>query len=222
MSLQKNSGPHAEDPAATRSTLIHRLQDWGDHGSWQEFFDTYWKLIYSVALKAGLPDVEAQDVVQETVIAVAKQVRTGGYDRRKGSFKQWLCLITRRRIIDRLRERTDPKLRHHSKHSDPARTDTVARIADPASLDLNSVWEEEWEKNLMEAAIGLVRQQVSPKHFQIFDLSALRNLPVSEVARLLKVSVAQVYLVRHRIKGLVKKAVKRIEARGERIEYQNG
>jgi len=32
----------------------------------------YWQLIYEVALKRGLSDVEAQEVVQEMVISVAK------------------------------------------------------------------------------------------------------------------------------------------------------
>jgi len=101
----------AEDPAATRSSLVKRLRNWEDHGSWQDFFDIYWKLIYAIAIKAGLSEAEARDVVQETVVAVAKQMRDGGYDRTKSSFKNWLCLITRRRIIDHFRKRTDPKLR---------------------------------------------------------------------------------------------------------------
>ena len=56
---------------ATRRSLVERLADWGDQRRWQEFFDTYWKLIYSAARQAGLTDTEAQEVVQETVITVA-------------------------------------------------------------------------------------------------------------------------------------------------------
>ena len=53
---------------AAFSTLLSRLKNADDHAGWQEFFDTYWKLIYGVARKAGLNDAEAQDAVQETVI----------------------------------------------------------------------------------------------------------------------------------------------------------
>lgn len=206
-----------EDPAATRSSLIGRLRDWGNHGSWQEFFDTYWKLIYSVAIKAGLSESEARDVVQETVIAVAKQVREGGYDKTRSSFRNWLCLITRRRIIDHLRQRTDPKLQHVPGSTDSSRTDTVARVPDPSSLAPDKVWEEEWRKNLLEVAIERVRQQVAPRHFQIFDLSVLRGLPVAEVSHLLKINAARVYLTRHRVSVLVKKEVRRLEARAEEL-----
>ena len=210
------------DPAATRSSLINRLRDWGDHGGWQDFFDTYWKLIYAVALKAGLSDAEARDVVQETVVAVAKQMRADGYDRTKSSFKNWLCLITRRRIIDHFRKRTDPKLRSEPRSEDePTGTDSLACVPDPASLELDSVWEEEWQKNLLDAAIERVKQQVAPRQFQIFDLSVLRELPVAEVTTLLKVNAAQVYLARHRVGALIKKEAKRLEAQAEKAAIKS-
>jgi RNA polymerase sigma-70 factor (ECF subfamily) len=206
----------SKDPAATRSSLVKRLRNWSDHGSWQDFFDTYWKLIYAVAIKAGLSEAEARDVVQETVLAVAKQMRENGYDRAKSSFKNWLCLITRRRIIDHFRKRTDPKLRPTPQSSDETnRTDTIARVPDPASLKLDSVWEEEWQKNLLDAAIERVKQQVTPRQFQVFDLSVLRELPVAEVKTILKVNAAQIYLARHRVGVLIKKEAKRLEAQAE-------
>ena len=49
----------------TRASLLGRLKDWGDQSSWQEFFDAYSRLIYNVAVKSGLSDAEAQEVVQE-------------------------------------------------------------------------------------------------------------------------------------------------------------
>lgn len=207
----------AEDPAATRSSLVKRLRNWEDHGSWQDFFDTYWKLIYAVAIKAGLSEAEARDVVQETVLAVAKQMRENGYDRTKSSFKNWLCLITRRRIIDHFRKRTDPKVRASPGARDgTSRTDTVNRVPDPASLDLHSVWEEEWQKNLFDTAIERVKQQVAPRQFQIFDLAVLRELPVAEVTSLLKVNAAQVYLTRYRVGALIKKEVNQ---RARRVSF---
>ena len=63
------------DSIPTRHSLLNRLKDWRDEASWREFFELYWELIYNVARKAGLNDAEAQKVVQETVIAVAKKHR---------------------------------------------------------------------------------------------------------------------------------------------------
>ncbi len=221
MSVRKSEVcvPGAEDPNATRSSLVNRLRDWDDQTGWQEFFDRYWKLIYAVAIKTGLSDAEAQDVVQETVVAVAKQMREGGYDRTKSSFKNWLCLITRRRIIDHFRRRTKFAKRPLASE-DTSRTDTIARVPDPANLELGAVWDEEWRKNLVDAAIERVKEKVSSKQFQIFDLAVLKDIPVREVTKLLKVNTAQVYLARHRISALVKKEVARLEAQAEKAEVK--
>ena len=80
----------------TRQSLLGRLKDWDDDQSWRDFFDTYWRIIYSSARKAGLSDTEAQDVVQETVISVAKKMKEFKYDPALGSFKGWLKQLTRR------------------------------------------------------------------------------------------------------------------------------
>jgi hypothetical protein len=42
----------------TRQSLLSRLKDWNDKESWEAFFDTYWKLIYNAAIKAGLTDAD--------------------------------------------------------------------------------------------------------------------------------------------------------------------
>ena len=64
----------SEDLIPTRRTLLSRLKDWNDQENWRVFFDTYWRLIYSTAIKGGLTDAEAQDAVQETVISVMKSL----------------------------------------------------------------------------------------------------------------------------------------------------
>src|SRR5438552_1199479 len=79
----------------TRATLIHRLKNWQDQASWQDFFDTYWRLIFTVAIQAGLTEVEAQDVVQETMVSVARHMPSFKYNCVQGSFKCWLLNMTR-------------------------------------------------------------------------------------------------------------------------------
>src|SRR5690349_790019 len=89
----------------TRGTLLSRIRNWEDRASWQDFFNTYWKLIYNVALKAGLPHNDAEEIVQETVVSVAKAIADFKYQPARCSFKSWLMLLIRRRISDHLRRR---------------------------------------------------------------------------------------------------------------------
>ena len=95
----------------TRWTLIERLKNWDDQESWRQFFETYWKLIYGVAIKSGLTHPESQDVVQETVMSVCKSMRNFKADPAHGSFKAWLLNLTRWRITDQFRE-APPNRKH--------------------------------------------------------------------------------------------------------------
>ena len=106
-----------DDFIPTRRSLLNRIKNWEDQESWKQFFDTYGRLIYSVAVKAGLTDAEAQDVVQETILIVAKKIPEFKYDPAVGSFKSWLRLITRRRIEKQLKKRMPSKAEQTSNWS---------------------------------------------------------------------------------------------------------
>src|SRR6266446_10049900 len=150
---------------ATRRSLVERLADWSDRIRWQEFFDTYSKLIYSAARQSGLTDAEAQEVVQETVITVAKNIGKLKYDPAIGSFKGWLLQITRWRIADQFRKR-EPGNARCATLSDDRATATIERGPDSHGLDLDAVWETEWKENLFEAAIVRVKKQKEKKKIQ--------------------------------------------------------
>lgn len=197
----------------TRQSLLSRLKDWNDQEGWKVFFDTYWKLIYNAAIKAGLSDAEAQDVVQETILSVLKSISNSEYDAEKGSFKNWLLRLTSWRITDQLRKRQRGIESRKREPGTSTGTATVERMPDPAGLKLEATWDDEWEKNLLEAAIERVKKKVDPKHYQIFDLYAMKGWPVSKVARTLKVNSGKVYLIKHRIGRLIKKESAHLRAK---------
>ncbi len=216
-----NSGPATSPQGAqwapTRRSLLERLRNWEDQEGWREFFNIYWKLIYGVAIKAGLTDQEAEDVVQETVLSVAKKMDEFRYDPAVCSFKGWLLYVTRLRILDQFRRRS-PKLPQRVKSRTPTgNTSTLGRVPDPGALQLDVIWDEEWEKNLVDAAMERVKLKIKPDHYQIFYLSAVKGLEAGRVARMLKIRTAQVYLVRHRVGRLVKREIEELKAREEGI-----
>lgn len=197
---------------ATRASLLGRLKNLEDQGSWQEFFDTYWRLIYRVALKAGLTDAEAQDVVQETLITTAKHLPGFHYDRKICTFKTWLLRLARWRIIDQLRKRLPASQPVEAAVEDDATaTALLDRLTGGVAPDLEQIWAEEWEKLVLAAAIDRAKQQVRPEQFQIFDLYALKGMSPRQVARLLGVSVARVYLAKHRVARVVRAEALRLE-----------
>src|SRR5882724_3887625 len=138
------------DLLATRWSLLARLKDWQDAQSWRQFFDTYWKLIYSVAIQAGLSDAEAQDVVQDALLSVAKKIGEFKCDPAAGSFKVWLLKLTRWRILNQLKKRMPDRAEGamgpvgavtevragRRAHDDSTRTATIERVPAPERLDL--------------------------------------------------------------------------------------
>ena len=196
---------------ATRRSLVERLADWRDQKNWHEFFETYWKLIYSVATKAGLTDAEAQDVVQETIITVAKSIDGLKYDRAQGSFKGWLLHITRWRIADRFRRREPfyEEVRPNERDSD--QTSAFERIPDPAGNPLEAWWDQEWEKTLTKAALDRTKRLVEAKQYQVFELYTIREWPVRKIAEVMRINQILVRVTTHRVSRVLKKQYKELQ-----------
>ncbi|MHC1764693.1 MAG: RNA polymerase sigma factor [Verrucomicrobiia bacterium] len=204
------------DGLATRSSLVVRLKSWNDHKGWTTFFDTYWKLLYCVAVKAGLSDAEARDVVQETMIAVARNMQKGHFEHRHGSFRSWLLKILHRRVIDQFRKRHPRAECLTFGQEGSSRTPLVERMPAPSD-GLKEIWDEEWPRNLSDAALQRVKERVAARQYQLFDLYAVKGRPAREVARLLRVNVAQVYLAKYRVTALVKKEIRNLETEANQL-----
>jgi RNA polymerase sigma-70 factor (ECF subfamily) len=207
------------DSLPTRHSLLNRLKDWGDRTSWQEFFDIYWRLIYNVARQAGLTEAEAQDVVQETVLGVAKKIGEFEADPARGSFKAWLLQQTRWRIADQFRRRdraaqapsTAAAGSPVEAYSEATGTATVDRVPDPAGADLDRVWDDEWREHVSRTSLERLKARVSAKQYQMFDLHVLQGLSVTETARSLGVGVASVYMAKYRLSRLLQRETAKLD-----------
>jgi RNA polymerase sigma-70 factor (ECF subfamily) len=203
------SGMHeptlSDHTLATRASLLGRLKNWDDAKSWEDFTQTYSRLIRAVAIKAGLTESEAKDVEQETLLCVAKTIHEFESNPGRGSFKSWLLNLTRWRITDQFRRRCPAAASMPHSDGTATGTSTVERVVGPDNLDAE--WEVEWKRNIVETALSRVGRKVKPKHLQVFDLYAMRHWPAGKVARELGVTRVQVYLVNHRLTKMMKREV---------------
>lgn len=207
--------PGTDSLLPTRQSLLSRLRDWQDQTGWREFFDTYWRLIYNVARKAGLADADAQEVVQNTFIYLARRMPNFQYDRTRGSFKSWLRVVTRSRIAAHWRKsKAGPAMIREPLPDDDGGLD-LEQIPDPAADVLDEVWRQEWEQHVVNTAFRRLRSKVSAQQLLIFRLAAVGGLPLTQVARKLGVNLAQVYLARHRVGKRFQAEVLRLRQEGE-------
>jgi RNA polymerase sigma-70 factor (ECF subfamily) len=210
----------------TRPSLLNRLKTGGDSDSWEQFYLVYGKIVRDFAMQAGLSITEADDVVQETAIAMARHLPEFRYDPKVCRFKTWLLNQASWRIKHRFKNRqkegawlttpSAPLLPSSAPHgADPDRTATSNRAPDTAATDLDTVFETQWRKNLFTAALEQVKEKFSLKQFQIFDLLVVQEWPAAKVARSFGVTLANVYVTRHRISAAIKREIKRLEHRLE-------
>jgi RNA polymerase sigma factor (sigma-70 family) len=203
--------PPADKFIPTRESLLRRLKDWDDQTAWRSFFDAYWRLLYSVACKAGLGDADAQDVVQDTMVSVAKQMPGFRYDPAIGSFKSWLMQIARRRISDKFRKKQCQIAGRRFPREERLGTTLMEQHPDPAGVNLEHIWDEEWRKNLFEAAVERVKGRADSLQFQLFQLHVLKQVEARSVAKRLGVNVAEVYYAKYKISAQVRKEIRLLE-----------
>jgi len=199
-----------QDWLPTRQTLLSRLKNWEDADSWREFFDTYSKLIYSVARRSGLTDAEAQEVVQETMVTVANKMPDFKYDPGKGSFKGWLKNTTRWKVQDQFRRH-----QRQARWVESSPTSTEAHhpaVPESDPMGFESVWTKEWEDHLMKTAVTAVKQSVTPQAFQVFDLCTLKGWPPTRVARALNLFRPQVYYLNRKVSKLLQSELNRLQS----------
>lgn len=191
----------------TRSSLLSRLKTWEDAQSWSEFFNTYGKSIQNLARKCHLTPGETEEVVQETMLAVAKQMPGFQYDRSVGSFKNWLYSISKGAISRQFTRRA----RGFNGSSDVESDRQLIENLPDTGMSFEKQWEDDWRRNLLVLAMDRVQRKVKPKHYQIFDLYVTQHIPMSSVRRLLNVSSAQIYIAKFRVTALIKKEIEGLD-----------
>src|SRR5215471_3755047 len=92
----------------------------------------------------------ANEVVQETAIALSRHLPEFRYDPKVCRFKTWLLNQSSWRIKDQLKKRKRNEIfaREAPPKDDSTRTETILRVADPAPVDLEALFETQWRKNL--------------------------------------------------------------------------
>ncbi len=200
-----------EETLRTSWTLVARLKNADDDESWQRFYDIYRGVIHGVAMKAGLREDEADDVVQETLRSVIKGIRDFEADPAHGKFRAWLLNNARWRISDQFRKRPPAAVGNHALPDATATTPAAERVPDPRAVDLEGLCDAEWEARLREQALKELQLEVKAGQYQIFHLLVVEQKSIEEVAAMVGRSRAQIYLIKHRVAAALKRIVKRLQ-----------
>ena len=162
---------NSDDPLPTRASLLLALKDAGNHAGWEEFHRTYRSLLVGVARRAGLNEHEAEEAVQNTLVAVGKKMPEFQYDPAKDSFKGWLLQLARWKIADQFRQRAGEARRAHPSAEDVTAVTAGGSFSRSAgqcpddSAGFDAAWESEWQQLRLREALARVKRQVNPEHY---------------------------------------------------------
>ena len=157
-------------------------------------------MLTRLASRWGLQEADAKEVVQETLLGVAKSIERfqpdGG-----GSFRRWLATITRNKMADLLASRS-------FKERASGNSDVQYWLNQQASEDSQaSVWDFNQRRQVFAFAAQKVRGQVNEQTWQAFHRTAVLNEDVKQVAIDLQMREGMVYVARSRVMSRLRKTV---------------
>lgn len=192
----------------TRNSLIMRLHDRRDIAAWDQFVAIYGPLILRLARSKGFQDSDAQDIVQEVMLAISKAIHRWEPSSTKGRFRDWLFRIARNMMINFLTRRKHQSLGTGQSFSELLQLHPVA--IEPDS-EVTREFDLEYRRELFWLAADKVRGNVRPSTWEAFRLTAIEEMSVASAARQLGMKDGAVLVARCRVLARLRNAVAELE-----------
>src|SRR5262245_52705811 len=189
----------------TRVTLLTRLrQDPTDQAAWDVFVERYGRHIYRWCRQWQLQDADAEDVTQDILVKLARKLRDFAYDPSR-SFRGWLKTLAHHAW----RDFVDSPRRARAAAGDNQVRVLLQTLE--AREDLVQKLQEAFDHELLEEAAARVRLRVAPHTWEAFRLAALEGLPVAEVAAVVQMQVAMVYVAKNKVQKMLQEEIRKLE-----------
>jgi RNA polymerase sigma-70 factor (ECF subfamily) len=188
----------------TSATLLARLRQVpADQAAWAQFTERYGRKIYAWCRQWNLQEADAEDVTQNVLLKLAEKMQGFEYDRGR-SFRAWLKTVTRHTWSDYWAGRKADAAAGGSQAVEMLRTVE-------AREDLVRRLDEEFDRELLDEAAARVRQRVTPRTWQAFELTAVQGRTGAEAAAALGMKVATVFVARSKVQKMLQEEVRKLE-----------
>jgi RNA polymerase sigma-70 factor (ECF subfamily) len=179
------SSPH------TSHSLLERARDSADAASWRKLIDLYTPLIRRSVRPSVAQPADADDVVQDVLAALARELPRFAHSGRPGAFRAWLRALT----VNRLREHW--RTRRPAVGGDEI-LDRLNQLEDPASA-LSRAWDEEHDRHVTATLLDAIRLEFQPATWRAFEATVRDGRPTEQVAAELGTTVNAVLICKSRV-----------------------
>jgi RNA polymerase sigma-70 factor (ECF subfamily) len=174
----------------TPHSLLERLCLHSDATSWKRLVDLYTPLLRAW-LRQQLPPADVDDLVQDVLAVVVRELPDFRHNSNRGAFRRWLRTITFNRLKGYWR----------SRRTVPAGGEGAAvlnGIADPAS-DPDKHWEREHDEFIVRRALELLEPEFTATTWQAFWRQVIDGAKPAEVGAELALTPNAVVLAKFRV-----------------------
>jgi RNA polymerase sigma-70 factor (ECF subfamily) len=189
----------------TSPTLLGRLSRHpNDQEAWGRFVARYHPRILHWCRAWHLQEADAEDVAQNVLSRLARQMQRFHYDPAK-SFRGWLRTLTRHALSEFQAARERP-----GRGSGDSQVLEILKEV-KAQDDLVVRLEEEFDRELLEEAMTRVRMHVEPRTWDAFRLTALEGRSGPEAAAQLGMKVTAALKAKNRVQRALREEIARLE-----------
>jgi RNA polymerase sigma-70 factor (ECF subfamily) len=178
----------------TSLSLLERLRQSPENEGWNRLADLYTPLIRAWLRRYDVQDSDANDLVQEVLLAVSKDLGKFEHRGQAGAFRGWLKAI----LINRLRKFWRAQNRRPQARGDSDIDARLAHLDDPAS-EMSRIWDQEHDQYVLRQLMALVEPHFEPKTWKAFCRVALDGAKPDVVAREMGISRNSVVIAKCRV-----------------------
>src|SRR5262245_51295915 len=149
-------------PVETSVSLLERLSGRPTDADWRRLHDLYAPLLRAWAARAGVAEADADDLSQEVLLAVVRDV-TKFEHRGPGAFRAWLRGILANRARDHFRRRAARPVAT----GDSALADQLDQLEAPDS-PLSRLWDREHDEHVARHLLKVVEGDFAPATWAAF------------------------------------------------------
>jgi RNA polymerase sigma factor (sigma-70 family) len=178
----------------TPVSLLERLREQPDAASWRRLVDLYTPLVHDWLRRQGLQHQDAEDIGQDVLAAVVRELPQFHYDRQRGSFRGWLRAITANRLRAFWRARRARPIATGGSDFHAL----LEQIENPHS-DLSRRWDQEHDRHVARRLLEMIRPEFEPTTWRAFERVVVEGARPAEAATELGISVNAVFIAKSRI-----------------------
>jgi RNA polymerase sigma factor (sigma-70 family) len=178
----------------TSVSLLSRARDETESDSWRRLASIYTPLLQQWMCRYELQASDADDLVQEVLVTVARELPDFEHSGRTGAFRKWLKTILVHRLQNFWRSR---KYRPTVKGGSSL-LDQLKELQDDAS-SASRIWNSEHDRHVLGRLLQQIRKQFEENTWEAFRRQMLGGESPSDVADSLGMAVHSVYVAKSRV-----------------------